>query len=127
MVISFVVVSLLMGQFSWLPGLPTIESLDAWFVDSEPRGKRLRDYELAFLVGSKGTAELLANRHSSAVQLKSASVTQIDHEKQYMEIDGRRVLVKRFKYTPETETGTKLPDDFVGVMLPPTRMQVTAD
>lgn len=117
-----------MGKFSWLPGLPKIESLDAWFVDSDPYSKPLSKYGLVFLVGSKGTAELVANRYRKPVQLKPPGyVTQIHHEKQYMKLDGRRVLVKRFEYTPDIESKTTLPDELVGVDLPPTKMTVDAD
>ena len=120
-------------KWSWIPGLPSLGStLDLWFVDSQPAGKPLQEYDLVFYIYGD-TGALAANRTGEPYLIPPTYVLveRATDEKKYMEVDGRRALVREFqlvyeedlKDSPRTDI-EPVPAELVGVTLPPCYLDI---
>jgi hypothetical protein len=116
-----------MGDFSWWPGLPSLgPKYDMWAVDPTPETKPVREFLLLFLVVDNGeSAQLLANRTGRDFPLEDYVFIRHEHEKEYMTIGKRRLLLKRWslksKKDVEEDTGDKIrtpPSDICGILPP---------
>lgn len=117
-------------EWSWVPGLPSFpEYPEMWALDPNPTGKRISEFGIICFVYPDDSAEFLANRYNSTVEIDPDSVlVNVTEEKLYTKIDGHVIIIKRFRLVSdasETEKETiPIPDDLTGVSLPPMAMEV---
>lgn len=102
------------AKWSWVPGLPSLgPSPSLWLLDPDPAEKSLPEFSFVFLVLDGAPVECVANRTGHAVTFdEDAGLLEVTDEKRYVEIDGRRHLVKKFELVPGLEEG---PDEAVPV------------